>query len=465
MADSDLINDELERVYRLYGERTRQFRRGLYVLVVAGLAVFVLLVVPFLTFRDQLAVTQAREAELAIELQQARDRVADTETSLARFDGIRERFEIFKAETTEIAFFEELAREAEAHATELESLRRSFARSPDAGMQAWVRGEARQPPQEIIDTSRHLHGLTRDACYWDSGLPRVTCRLCDGFMAAHEAALRQIGNLPAVGEELAGPAAADLEQQLDRACAWLTGGEPHWRHGERLADVGGPGSLDIGFLRGWHNDDLVAYVDRLYGFQEELRRALAERGLEVARLERTLAAAGERLTVLEAQLGRIAGFDRLDTPVGALPLGLGQLVLLFPVALAFGFLVVANAYAGSVELRRAFVRLCRKRDAAGEVMDARHIAAIAPLWLDPSAPLGARAARWAILLVPLALTLANLALIAATAALTAQLPDDSAIPPLAYLLLYAASLALFAGTLWYVWHCGREGEGMEAADS
>ncbi|MGF1595231.1 MAG: hypothetical protein ACFCUW_18270 [Kiloniellaceae bacterium] len=458
MADSDLINDELERVYRLYGERTRQFRRGLYVLVVAGLAVFVLLVVPFLTFRDQLAATQARAADLAVELQEARARVADTGTSLARFEEIRERFEIFKAETTEFAFFEELLREAEAHADELESLRQSFARSPDPGMQAWVRGEARQPPQEIVDTSRHLHGLARDACYWDSGTPRVTCRLCVDFMGAHDAAARQIGSLPAVGAELAGPATADLERQVDRACAWLTAGEPHWRHGERFAALGDPASPDIGFLRGWYNDDLVAYVDRLYGLRAELRRALAERGLEVERLQRALAAAGERLAVLEAQLGRIAGFDRLDTPVGALPLGLGQLVLLFPVALGFGFLVVANAYAGSVELRRAFVRLCRKRDAAGEVMDARHIAAIAPLWLDRAAPLGARAARWAILLVPLALTLANLVLIAATAALTAQLPDDSAIPPAAYLLLYAASLALFAGTLWYVWHCGREGE-------
>jgi hypothetical protein len=184
----------------------------------------------------------------------------------------------------------------------------------------------------------------------------------------------------------------------------------------------------------------------------------------VGRIRRARIATTERLAVLEGQLDRIASFDRIGTPAGDLPLGLGQIVLLFPVILAFGFLVVANSYAQAAELQRAFVRLCRKRDVEGTVMDARHIAAIAPLWLDRQEPLGAGAVKWAILLTPLALTLANLLLIATTAALTAQLPDDSAIPPVGYLMLYVLSLALFAGALWYIWHSGREPAEAESSE-
>ncbi len=90
-------------------------------------------------------------------------------------------------------------------------------------------------------------------------------------------------------------------------------------------------------------------------------------------------------------------------------------------------------------------------------------AGFAPLWLDRREPLGAQAVKWAILLTPLALTLANLLLIVTTAALTAQLPDDAAIPPAGYLVLYAASLALFAGTLRYIRHSGREPAPVEDA--
>jgi hypothetical protein len=448
MADNDLINDELERVYRLYGERTRQFRRGLYGLIVAGLAVFLLIVVPFLTFRDQLAETQARERELAVELQKASARVAETEGSIEEMRAISQAAFEFQERSDSWERHQAMLEEAAAHAEELAELRRSFADWNDERLAAWVSGEAKQPPDDFVSTNRQLFGLSQRSCYWEGGIEHVTCRLCESFTREAEGTSQRIWGLAGVEDALLTAARDDLAAQVERACAWLTGGAPHWQLGE-------PFPLDRGDeLRGWFSHDVRAYVERIDALDDSIRDSLPERKLAVARIRRKQANTTERLSVLEQQLDRVASFDRLGTPIGDLPVGLGQIVLLFPVVLALAFLVVANGYARLADLQRAFVRLCRKRDSSGEVMDEAHIAAIAPLWLDPREALGARLVKWAIMLTPLALILANLLLIVTTDALTEQLPDDAVISPAAYILLYAASVALALGALWYVWRSG-----------
>ena len=450
MADSDLVNEELDRVYRLYGERTRQFRRGLYGLIVASLAIFVLIVVPFLTFRDQLAEMQASEVALAVELQQARDLVADSNASVQKMRAIWDAVEGFEYRHQDQSLYPSMAQEAAEHTRELEETRRQYSGWADEGVAAWVRGEAKQPPEEFINTDRRLWGLAQKPCYWESGIGYVACQLCQNYTRANERFAGQISRLVAVEAAVLGAAQDDLGALVEGTCGWLTRGEVHFETDEQLP----PDGTDM-LLRMFPHD-ISHYAARLGALHGTLRRGLPEGELEVERIERARADTTERLAVLQRQLERIASFDRLGTPIGDLPVGLGQIVLLFPVVLALGFLVVANGFARMADLQRAFVRLCRKRDRTGEVMDDRHVSVIAPLWLDPREPLGARAAKWAIMLTPLALMVANLMLIAMTEALTAQLPDDAAISPAAYLVLYGASLALFAGTLWHVWRSENE---------
>jgi hypothetical protein len=453
MADIDLINDELERVYQLYGERSRQFRRALYVLIVAGLAVFALLVVPFLTFRDQLAVKQAEVAALANELDRVVRLAEEAGGNLEDMTELRGDVHLYGERQRSYEVFTQLQEETAAHAEELAQLRAWAAGSEDAAVAAWVRGEADRPPEDYIRTSRLLASRSRDPCFWKHGEAYKACRLCEGFKEEHRYFAHRVSQLTALSEDERTTAADALGALVERACGWLVGGEMHWARKERPQPEG------RGSLRGMFSVDLHAYEERIVVLQQRMRDLPPAHEETIQGIKDARAAASERLNILEAQLGRIAGFDRIGTPVGDLPLGLGQLVLLFPVVLALAFLVVANSYAGSVELQHAFVRLCRKRDSAEEVMDRAHIAAIAPLWLDRGTPLATRSVRWAILLTPLALMLVNLALIAGTSALTALLPDDSAIPPLAYIVLYVASLVLFAGTLWHVHRSGREAAG------
>jgi hypothetical protein len=444
MADKDLITGELERVYQLYGERIRHFRLGLHVLIISSVALFLLIVVPFLTFRDQVAAAREREAALMDDLHQARALVAATKRGVEQAAEIERAVSLFYERHVDIGLYEAMEQDAAEHDRALAALRAAYAGSGIDGMAAWVRGEAEKPPEEAIGSDRRLSGLANQACYWQSGIDHTSCRLCRRFSDGHRAWANQIKHLPGAPAAAAETATEGLSALVQRACGWLTRGEAHWERGLPLA------AADAADLRGWLSLDLNAYLERFRDFEQEMRARLPEREQEVERIERARVMVSERLASLETQLERIAGFDRLSTPVGDLPIGLGQIVLLFPAILAGAFLLVVNAHARSVQMHRVFMRLCRKRDPTQQVMDAPHLAAIAPLWLDPRRALADRLAKWALLATPLLLTIANLVLVVRTEALSAQLPEDAAIPPIGYVLLYLVAVAVLVGSLRYI---------------
>ncbi|GAB5467932.1 MAG: hypothetical protein Kilf2KO_09620 [Rhodospirillales bacterium] len=442
MADRELIKEELGRVYDLYGAQLRAFRRLLYGLIVTGLAVFAIVVVPFLTFRDQLAVLQVREQQQALDRQQAVERLSALQADLETVATLEREFRAFAEQHRSWEHYQALFREAQAHDRDMESLRQGFLRHGDAGVVAWAKGRAERPPEAAIAGNRQLFSLDQRPCVWKSGVAHVACRICMALAALDRRNAARLQRLSVA------TASQEASAVADRACAWLDRGAPHWRL-ERPLDARNPGRL-----RGMVTEDLKAYGQVLAEIRGSLRDRVPLAETEIARLERGQAITAERLTTLEIQLSRIASFDRLGTPIGDLPVGLGQLVLLFPLVMALAYVVVANSFTRLAALRSALARLCAKRDAGQEVMDARHVAVIAPLWLDRDEPLGARIVKIIILTLPLLLIVANLALIHDTRALAEQLPDDAAISPEVYLGLYALSLVLALGALAHVLRAG-----------
>ncbi len=95
MADVELVKEALSRVYTLYGAQLRSFRRTLYGLIVTGLAIFAVIVVPFLTFRDQLAEMQDQEERQAVARQLAIEQRDAIEMDLERLSAIGKEFREF----------------------------------------------------------------------------------------------------------------------------------------------------------------------------------------------------------------------------------------------------------------------------------------------------------------------------------------------------------------------------------
>ncbi len=445
MADLELVKEELSRVYGLYGAQLRSFRRSLYGLIVVGLALFAIIVVPFLTFRDQLANLQQREEQLAIAKQAAAVELAALEGDLETLGSQQENLREFANRHRALGYYNKLAEEARAHGEELDRMRGYYRSSPNEELAAWAKGRRPAPPEEAIRSNRLLNSFGYRFCAWKEGVAHIACQVCDNFRNQDSRVSNAVARL-SVAERLQ---IEPLTPLVTRACGWLVEGEPNWVTGRPFD------SRDFNRIRGYFSKDLQAYDQGLREIRQKVNAEVPLVETEIQRLERGLVDTAEQLTVLERQLSRIASFDRLGTPIGDLPVGLGQIVLLFPVALALAYVILANSYARLASLRAALTRLSAKRDADGEVMDSAHIAVIAPLWLDRGDALGSRIVKIVILCLPLALILANLALIYETRALAEQLPDDSALTPQVYLGLYAVSLLLALGGLFHILRSAR----------
>lgn len=444
MADAELVRQELDRVYDLYGAQLRSFRRTLYVLIVSGLAVFAVIVVPFLTFRDQVAGLQAREGQLAVERQAAGQRLEALQADLGTLQEAERDFTAFAERHRSWEHYQTLIEEARERGGTLAALRRSFSNAQDPELRAWAAGERARPPDAAIAGNRQLYVLGQQPCAWKSGVEDVACGVCQRFLRTDARLNTRLGRLSERARAVAAEEIAGLTPLAERACGWLDRGELHWKRQQPLD------RRQINGLRALLTEDLRAYGNALRTVTQEVRPLLPLAQTEIERLDRSLTATGERLAELELQLSRIASFDRLGTPIGDLPIGLGQIVLLFPVILALAYVVLASSFARLVALRRAFAGLCRKRDAQSDVMDRHHVAVIAPLWLERDEGLSVRIAKGVILALPLLLILANFALIHQTRALAEQLPADAAITPTAYLALYGLSLLLALGGLLHI---------------
>jgi hypothetical protein len=78
--------------------------------------------------------------------------------------------------------------------------------------------------------------------------------------------------------------------------------------------------------------------------------------------------------------------NHIESPIGKLPIGLNESVLVLPIVLAIGFLVCALLFCDTIRLRKAFHNLLQREDPGGVILTDRQIALIAPLWIDPVNP-------------------------------------------------------------------------------
>lgn len=449
MVDDALVAQELDRVYGLYGAQQRSFHRALYGLLVAGLTVFALIVVPFLGLSIRVDELQGRQQELT-----KRQEAANTAREEAERAGERLRRYL-----DEIALFSRLREweqnegmidTARARQAAVTGLRDRYRGDPDPATRDWALGNRPVPPEDSrLWVSPRRAGFD-NACEFrlngtEEGVTDyVACRMCDEFREQSRSMQGLISRLPdeIVDAVNSGPETPD--GLASRACGWLIGGETHWHKGE-------PRPAEARALRGFFTWDLKAYEDATRGYHRALSDRDAEIEAQISDLSDEVETAREISTSVTEQLDHIAKFNQLATPIGNVPVTLLQIVLLFPPALAAGFLIVANSFGRLASLRRALFRLFARRDAAAEVADPAHIQVIAPLWLDRHDGVMAWVMKWVVLLVPLVLMLASFYLVWRAGTLTDQpYPPGSPISSAGYLAIYGLSVALVLAGLVHI---------------
>jgi len=94
---------------------------------------------------------------------------------------------------------------------------------------------------------------------------------------------------------------------------------------------------------------------------------------------------------------------KIRSPIGNLPIGLTESVLLFPILLAIGFVMATAGFLEQVRLRYSLLQAESRGGTSTDVLNSHELAHVAPLWIEPQGEGGLW--RWTLLLIPLAVFL------------------------------------------------------------
>ena len=450
MANDAFISEEIERVYTLYGAQLRTFGRALYGLLVTGLAVFALIVVPFLGFSIQKADLTLRESALAALKKESEEALTARQAELEAMRDIGEQINEFAYAAREYGGFEERIESAISREAFMVEKRAAFSAHSLESVRNWAAGLRDEPPPEALSSDRKLTLGLKNPCEWrltgnDKGrADYVACGLCTDFRGQGRRIIQTIRKIPADLLEKSNARKETFTAISERACGWLVGDDIHW-HLEK------PRPDEPWGLREFFTWDLKEFEDGLKRLRSQIGARVEESSEQIRALEATIDATRAELESASSQLARLAEFDKLGTAVGEVPITLIQVVLLFPVAVAVAFLIIANSLSRLAALRRTLAGLFARRDNEGDLIDSAHISVIAPLWLDHQEGPLVQVMKWVVLLIPLGLIFTNLYLIDTAQILDGKYPEGAAITSTAYRLLYVASLALTVGALVYIW--------------
>ncbi len=158
-------------------------------------------------------------------------------------------------------------------------------------------------------------------------------------------------------------------------------------------------------------------LDQIAAETEAKFQELAGKEKTIADIETARAEAAGQIVALEEQLSDLPSLEEInqeradiemrlssfESPFGAIPIGLQEAVLAYPLILAAGFMVCALLLARLLHLRREFRNsLARDKDLS-EANVSQRVATLAPLWFDPDRKIWANPALVIALFIPFAL--------------------------------------------------------------
>lgn len=150
----------------------------------------------------------------------------------------------------------------------------------------------------------------------------------------------------------------------------------------------------------------------------------------------------ERATQLGKQQKELQSrLSKIQSPIGNLPIGLIESVLIFPVMLAIGFGMATRSLLEQVRLRCCLAKAENEGGTDSDTLSSQELAQVAPLWIEPS-----HSKFWRSILLSIPLFTALICLVAiANNTLVAEITllEQASVRPIVYGSLYLLSLLGF----------------------
>jgi hypothetical protein len=374
-SNQEIIEEQSQRLYSLYGRKSKSFRSAMISVFGLVAIVFVLIFYPYVKFRGT---RYALEAEL---------------------NGLKQN----------IASLEERPDE---HSQLIETF---------GGHEVAIKQTFEGFHLEKLQGAAADHHQKKVVIGW---LERLQNKVRDCFGHKRSSHLRN---------ELFIPLYKSLTKMHGKFRDWLLGTVPSW---EVDGDEARGSLLDhFSFFRD-------AYLKRIDNHHKVIVGMKGDKDAKLLTLKTQREDTEKKLKPVINRLKEMKNLQDIQTPFGQLPVGINDLVLLFPVLVAAGFLLMASLFSETLQLRQAYHQMCRLRDPEEEILDSKHVALVTPVWIDPLQSKLHRVYRIAILALPAVIFVAAIILLLVNRLLWGAFMEEVRLGTIIYAALYTASSLL-----------------------
>ena len=113
--------------------------------------------------------------------------------------------------------------------------------------------------------------------------------------------------------------------------------------------------------------------------------------------------------------------EKIQSPLGNLPVGLSEAILIFPILLSIGFVVLAYQFRDMLRLRQELYHLTLEKDPQQQVITDHRFELTAPIWFDRTISQRSAGLGQSLTFLPLGLVLLTIALIVYSWCISAEL--------------------------------------------
>ena len=432
--DRKLAEEQIGIVFGLYQSKSKGFRTMFFATATFATLIFLIVFYPYVTFRGERYQLEANIATWNQEQTAALRKASGYPPVMDELTGFQ--LEVARL-WLELVNWRDLADQAAKKTQVLSALKQRLHDDPNAG--AWARGQGSPPvlSSDLLERHPELVGMRDEPCAWHAGRDWQRCKLAEEISTWHDKRTtpfryRHPSEVRAHSFALLADRLDGLSARFDR---WLLGKTESWHTDIKTVGTDLRDETRNFFKEYWREiHHLKSDLARQEG---DLNRSASDRAKWISEHQQTIAH-------IDKQLESMKGLQGISTPFGELPVGLNELVLLFPLLLATGFLAYGSALADTLRLRHTYHEFCRRQDRAHTVFTREHIALVAPLWLDPLEPLMRRFIAWAIVAVPALLFVLAVLLLIANRLLWGDFMEEARLANWMYALLYLLGLAMTA---------------------
>jgi len=395
-TEEQKLNPFEARVDDVLQRKISSFRRIFLGTAVVGLGLFYFVVLPYLSSHTERSELLRTAKALEAELDYSR-RVIVHHADIIR---LLVKTENAAAQTLEKLidsdYHFELSDKASRQMQLVAQWKRDLANEPGAA--AWVKGDSARP--NFSASFYHSHPSSKppfkDPCFWLDASLWTYCQISQALEKDHSRLLHELRDPDP--EILVGFEMAELKTKLSRLVAPIL----RW-----AADPDSDPGTGIEEVRLFLSSSLDAYRVSIYEAERVTKKSAALAKVDSSRIEANIAGIQESVANAEANLAQTRKFQTLETPIGKLPIGLDELVLLFPFVIVLVLCYLLDQLNQAMILRRTLQISLSERAIALPGGAPAYLRMTSALWIDPFDGLFRLSVQAFILGVPLLAALAT----------------------------------------------------------